>query len=35
MQVRAKRMGGSLTLVAEPGRGARLVLVLPIAAGRA
>jgi signal transduction histidine kinase len=30
MQLRAKRQGGSLAVAAEPGRGARLVLVLPL-----
>jgi signal transduction histidine kinase len=35
MKMRAKRMGGSLTLEAEPGRGARLVLVLPLGKARA
>ena len=31
MKVRAKRLGGSLDVAAEHGRGARLVLVLPLA----
>jgi signal transduction histidine kinase len=35
MQVRAKRIGGSLTLGTVPGDGARLVLVLPLAEGKA
>ncbi len=35
MKVRAKRLGGSLTVEAEPGHGARLVLVLPLAEGGA
>jgi signal transduction histidine kinase len=30
MQVRARRLGGSLGVSAERGRGARLVLVLPL-----
>jgi signal transduction histidine kinase len=33
MQVRARRLGGSLAVSAERGRGARLVLVLPIHRG--
>ena len=35
MQVRAKVMGGSLTVTSAPGQGTRLVLVLPLKKGSA